>query len=258
MVWAADSSIWPRKFTTGSYRQLNCNVLAGTHTRPAKLLTACLPVWLPVHVLLSWAVPTARASTAQLRYASPAGGWTDLCLLLPGPHAQQVTHIRGGARSSITNLSPSGDQTEPIFSCTRLFLWSLSPHTTLLGKEMSQVRWLYLSSASDSHSFPAQPFTTQCSPLKLIQGPYLLLGKKGSKYAVQYGGAAKERQVMINQYQNTISVPMKLKSAISLSQAVKNLYLKRKKSMWIKNAELFFQAYTVHQWDTARWRTKSR
>lgn len=74
-------------------------------------------------------------------------------------------------------------------------------------------------------------FTTakQCSSLKPIWGPCLLIRKRGSKYGVQFGGAVKEMQVMINQHQKIICVPKKLKSPIFLSQSVKNLYLKRSK-----------------------------
>lgn len=52
------------------------------------------------------------------------------------------------------------------------------------------------------------------------------MGTQGSRHRVKFGGAVKEKQVTINQYQNIVSVPMKLKSAIASSQAVKNLYLK--------------------------------
>lgn len=154
MAWASGSSIWPRKFTTGSYRQLSWHMLAGAHRRPAKLLTACLPVWLPVRVLLWRAVPAARTSTAQLPHASPAAGWPDLGLLLR-------LQSWAGARSSIMALSPLGDQADSIFSCTWLFLWSLSPHTTSRRKGMSQARWVH---AAHGHSFPAHPSQSSVLP----------------------------------------------------------------------------------------------
>jgi len=44
--------------------------------------------------------------------------------------------------------------------------------------------------------FSSSAITKQRSTLKLIQGPYLLMGKQGSKDGLQFGGAVKEMQVI--------------------------------------------------------------
>lgn len=74
------------------------------------------------------------------------------------------------------------------------------------------------------HTLPQVSSSTikiQYSFLKLIQGPDVITGKQDNKYGSlefgvdhktvkKFGGVLKEMQVMINQYQNIISVPMTL------------------------------------------------
>lgn len=114
------------------------------------------------------------------------------------------------------------------------FLARSSSSGPFLFTPRCSVRWCprwdeFMKRCRTQSQLSSSTIAKQCSSLKLIQGPYLLVGKKGSKYGVRFGGAVKEMQAMIKQYHNIISVSMKLKSAISLSPAVKNLYLKGNK-----------------------------
>lgn len=100
------SSIWPRKFTTQSGRQVKGRVLAGT-SRGVLSCSQCIPIWL--WVLFSYRNSAHSPGWAQLSQPHP----------LPGPppatpRSEGLPQL-GRLQRHIMALSPSRDQTNSIF-----------------------------------------------------------------------------------------------------------------------------------------------